>query len=61
MREDIEGYRNIWRCAPLTGIEKKWDAVKIPSLIYKYTSTQVHKYTNTQLCKYMIQQIRENM
>ena len=35
-------------CAALTGIEEKWDAVKIPSLI--------HKYTNTQTCKYAIAQ-----
>ena len=48
MRDNIEGYQNIWRCALLTGIEKKWDAVKIPNLIHKYTNTQIHKYTNTQ-------------
>ena len=36
MRDNIEGYQNIWRCARLTGIEKKWDTVKIPNLIQRY-------------------------
>ena len=53
MRDNIEGYQNIWRCALLTGIEKKWDAVKIPNLIHKYTNTQKHKYTTiTSFIKY---------
>ena len=51
MRDNIEGYQNIWKFALLTGIEKKWDAVKIPNLIHKYTNTQIHKYTNTQIHK----------
>ena len=45
MRDNIEGYQNIWRCAPLTGIEKKWDAFKIPSLIHKYTNTEIQIQT----------------
>ena len=32
----------------MTGIEEKWDAVKIPSLIHKYTNTQTYKYAIAQ-------------